>query len=119
MLLDHFNLLVPPSQLEATISFLTSSLAHMGFKELERPIPTVVGLGETAAYFWIGVVEPDEVDEKSLDYLLRHNHIAFTAESQFPRPTIRSTTSFLFFWLCLTFFTVFLVFSTTLTPYNR
>lgn len=81
MPVDHFTLSVPLSKFEGIVSFLTTSLAHMGFKEHRRPIPTAVGLGEAHPYFWIGVADPNEVDEKSLDYLLKSNHIAFTADS--------------------------------------
>lgn len=56
----------------------------MGFKEIMRPIPTVVGMGETAPYFWIAAIGPEVADEKTQESILKKNHIAFTAESQSP-----------------------------------
>jgi hypothetical protein len=79
---DHFSLVVPEAKLEDLISFLTKSLGHLGFKEMMRPVPNVVGLGEESPYFWIRALCPEDVDGKSVDGLLKQNHIAFTAESK-------------------------------------
>ena len=40
-----------------------------------RPIPTVVGMGETQPYFWMNAIDTKEPAARQ--------HIAFTAESQF------------------------------------
>lgn len=84
MPLDHFCVPVPQSKLEDLIVFLTTSLA--GFKEIMRPIPNVVGLGEVRPYFWLTGVDATDIDAKSLDLTLKKNHIAFTAESMSARP---------------------------------
>jgi hypothetical protein len=55
---DHAGYYVWPSQLEAEVSFLTASLAHMGIKELMRPVPTVVGLGpDKDPFLWVAAFD--------------------------------------------------------------
>lgn len=81
MPLDHFSIYIPISKIDAIVAFLTSSLQHLGFKEFIRPVPFVVGMGESKPYFWITGINPEEVDEKMLEVLLKKQHIAFTAES--------------------------------------
>jgi hypothetical protein len=82
MPVDHFSLSVPQSQLESVITFLVSSLQHLGFKEHMRPIPSVVGLGEATPYLWITGLDPVDGDEKTYETLLKKTHIAFTAQRQ-------------------------------------
>ena len=42
------------SQFEAEITFLISSFSHLGMKEFLRPVPGVVGLGDTdRPWLWI------------------------------------------------------------------
>ena len=79
MPIDHFCLAVPQSKFEGLITFLTTSLA--GFKEIIRPVPNVVGLGEFHPYFWLTGLDSADVDAKTLELALKRNHIAFTAES--------------------------------------
>ncbi|EPE25375.1 Glyoxalase/Bleomycin resistance protein/Dihydroxybiphenyl dioxygenase [Glarea lozoyensis ATCC 20868] len=74
--LDHFAIPVPAPKFEETIKFLTTSLAFSNFKEITRPIPTVVGLGETAPYIWLSAVEGDEAEFKNV---MKGMHIAFNA----------------------------------------
>ncbi|KAG9230638.1 glyoxalase/bleomycin resistance protein/dioxygenase [Amylocarpus encephaloides] len=81
MPLDHISILVPISKLEDMITFLTTSLGHLGFKELMRPIPTVVGFGEQQPYFWISTFEPKPGTEEVAADLLKKNHFAFTAQT--------------------------------------
>lgn len=82
---DHFSLVVPPSKFEPLIEWLVTSLSHLGFKEHMRPVPSVVGLGDTSPYFWLSSCLPEEVDEKAALALLKSTHVAFTAESTFFR----------------------------------
>lgn len=82
MPIDHFSILVPKTKLNPLISFLTTSLGHMGFKELFRPIDNVVGLGEQIPYFWLKGCVPDDVSEESLMTVLKGMHLAFRAESE-------------------------------------
>lgn len=82
MPLDHFSINVPLSKLDGVIAFLTSSLKHLGLKEIVRPVPFVVGLGEKAPYFWITGIDPDYADEKTQELLSKKQHVAFTAESK-------------------------------------
>lgn len=82
MPLDHSSVTVPASKFEQTVSFLTTSLAHLGFKELYRPIPTVVGMGEEKPYFWVDArADIDAREEEVLLKVLKTTHIAFAAES--------------------------------------
>ena len=85
MPLDHFAIYVPQSKFEDLVTFLTASLGHLGFKEFMRPVPNVVGLGETTAYFWMSGV-PEDVDDKSHGTVMKKDHIAFTAESGLTSP---------------------------------
>lgn len=81
MPLDHSSLTVPASSVAPLLTFLTSSLAHLGFKEQIRFGPYVVGLGEDKAYFWIaGILSPD-ADAKTVEDMLKKQHFAFGAES--------------------------------------
>jgi hypothetical protein len=80
MPLDHFCISVPAAQFEDTIKFITTSLGHMGVKENVRPIPTVVGLGESSTYFWLSSVEGDDAEYKRV---LKGMHVAFTAGSMY------------------------------------
>ena len=81
MPVDHFPLIVPPSAFDATVKFLIDSLGHLGFKEFWRPMPGVVGMGETDAYFWISSVSANGINEAALMKTLERTHIAFQAES--------------------------------------
>ena len=84
MPLDHFSLLVPQSKFEDMIKFLHNSLQHMGFKEQVRPAPSVVGMGEANPYLWVAGLDSKGGDEKIQESVMKEQHIAFTAESQFP-----------------------------------
>lgn len=48
-IVDHFSLPCPAHLLEAEIAFLTGAFACLGVRELTRPVPSVVGLGCSAA----------------------------------------------------------------------
>lgn len=78
MPLDHFNLCVPEEKLQGVTEFLLKSLEHMGFKEIMRPVPHIVGLGEGYnPYLWLaGMKEEGEPGR------LRATHVAFTAKGQ-------------------------------------
>jgi hypothetical protein len=82
MPLDHYSVTVPASKFKQTVSFLTTSLAHLGFKELYRPTPTVAGMGEEKPYFWVDArADIDAAEEEVLLKVLKTTHIAFAAES--------------------------------------
>jgi hypothetical protein len=83
MPLDHISLVVPQPTLDPLITFLTTTLSHIGFKEIVRPIPDVVGLGEGNPYLWITGLVPEGVEDESLKKLLKGLHVAFVAESEF------------------------------------
>ena len=81
MALDHFSFIVPKSSLEGVVAFLASSLQHMGFKEMIRPVPYVVGMGDTKPFLWIACIDAKDVDQMTVEIFLKNQHIAFTAES--------------------------------------
>lgn len=84
MPVDHYTLQVPASKMEELIAFLLASLGHMGIKEHYRPIPEVAGLGDPdRPYFWISGLIPAGTDEGTVLALLKSNHMAFTAKSEF------------------------------------
>ena len=78
MPVDHFCLRVAKSQLEPIVEFITKSLEPLGIKEVMRPVPTAVGLGDSAAWLWFTGAEGDEEAFKTV---LKGTHVAFTAES--------------------------------------
>lgn len=78
MPLDHMTLTVPQAKLEDIIKFLTASLQPLGFKEIMRPLPNIVGLGEKAPYFWLNVHDGDAETQEAI---FKKQHIAFTATS--------------------------------------
>lgn len=82
---DHFSLQVPASKFEAVISFLTTSLKAINFKEFYRPVLTTVGLGDDRPYLWIVAVPEEDGLGAALGTILKehHVHMAFTAESKF------------------------------------
>lgn len=82
MPLDHFSLTLPAPKVAPLVTFLTSSLAHLGFKEHTRYGPYIVGLGEETAYFWLAGILSEDADEKTVVEMLKKQHIAFAAESK-------------------------------------
>lgn len=81
MPVDHFTLTVPRAKLDEVVTFLTTSLAHLGFHEIVRPIPTVVGMGETKPYFWLNTVNLEGDEAKGFEAGLKAQHIAFSAKN--------------------------------------
>ncbi|KAL8976633.1 MAG: hypothetical protein Q9205_007396 [Flavoplaca limonia] len=79
MPLDHSSLTVPPSAVAPLITFLTSSLAHLGFKEHIRFGPHVIGMGEEMPYFWLVGIVSEDADEKTVKEVLGGGHFAFGA----------------------------------------
>jgi len=73
MPVDHTTLIVPTDKLEGLVAFLKEAYAPLGFKEIMRPSPKSVGLGETAPYFLI------IGDDNAKDEVVKRHHIAFTA----------------------------------------
>ncbi|KAI4219680.1 MAG: hypothetical protein L6R36_008155 [Xanthoria steineri] len=81
MPLNHSSFTLPALKVAPLLTFLTSSLAHLGFKEHARFGPYVVGLGEERAYFWLAGILSEDVDGKTMDEVLSKQHFAFTAEN--------------------------------------
>lgn len=65
MSISHVVLPVPPGKrnVDTELSFCLASLAHLGVKEIMRPLPTSVGFGKDVPNFWIS-----DVDEKETPY---------------------------------------------------
>ncbi|KAI5807753.1 hypothetical protein DFH27DRAFT_511529 [Peziza echinospora] len=81
MPLDHFSLTVPRRTFEGLVKFLLDSLQHMGYKEHMRPMPNVVGLGDTAPFLWFVGADLQDGEEELQVALLKRQHIAFTAKN--------------------------------------
>jgi hypothetical protein len=100
MPLHHFCVLVPPTKLEYLVTFLTTSLAHLDFREFARPVPGMVGMGNDSPYLWVDSYHVvNEADVNAVQRMLDVTHVAFTANStlheraghQSPRPTADQT----------------------------
>ncbi|TVY45908.1 hypothetical protein LSUB1_G000486 [Lachnellula subtilissima] len=62
MPLDRMTLTVPHAKRDAITSFLATSLHSLSLKEIKRPLPHTVGLGEeTAPYFWLNSSSAEQV----------------------------------------------------------
>jgi hypothetical protein len=77
--IDHTAIVVPASQLDGVVSFLLAALKPLGLKEMLRPIPNSVGLGDQTPFFWVTGIEGDE---KTLEAVMKNEHTAFTAASR-------------------------------------
>lgn len=77
--LDHTAIVVPASKLEDVVQFLLAALEPLGLKEMMRPIPTSVGLGDQTPFFWVGAVEGDA---ETLEKVMQLQHPAFSASSR-------------------------------------
>lgn len=75
---DHMCLVVPASKLDKMAEFLIAALKPWGFKEIMRPVPNSVGLGDQLPFFWIAGLEGDA---ETLEKVTRSQHIAFRAAS--------------------------------------
>ncbi|TAQ91421.1 hypothetical protein B7494_g132 [Chlorociboria aeruginascens] len=83
MPLDHFFITVPASELDGLVTFLISSLQHIGFKEYVRT-PTHAGLGDGTPYLWIAGDMPEDVEKtiRSVQKdLFTKQHVAFSAKN--------------------------------------
>lgn len=84
MPLHHISLHFPPSKFDAVLTFYLAALAPLGYRELSRPGPRIIGLGvpATGPEFWIhghgneNTCEDDQQKEKV--------HAAFRAEGVSP-----------------------------------
>jgi len=81
--ISHLGISVREDVFEETVNFYLTALAPLGYKELMRPLKTVIGLGASGGpEFWIVVKE--RANEK------HDTHIAFSASSMvrwLPQPT--------------------------------
>lgn len=81
MPLDHFNITVPEANFEDLITFLQESLAHLGFKEMMRPMPKLVGMGDTEPFFWMSSCPSEGTDMSAYKTALKKTHIALNAQN--------------------------------------
>jgi hypothetical protein len=78
---SHVSLPVPFSKADAEAAFLLAAFGHMGLKEIARPGPGVVGLGENAPWLWIsGLQRREPIDD---DTRILQVHLALTATGTF------------------------------------
>jgi hypothetical protein len=60
--LDHLGITVPRAKFDETVAFYLATLAPLGYREMLRPVPNVVGLGVYHPDFWISCC-PEGQDE--------------------------------------------------------
>jgi hypothetical protein len=77
--IDHTAIVVPASQLDGVVNFLLAALKPLGLKEMMRPIPNSVGLGDQTPFFWVTGIEGDA---KTPEAVMKNEHTAFTAASR-------------------------------------
>lgn len=77
--IDHAAIIVPASKLDDFVKFLLAALGPLGLKEMMRPVPNSVGLGDQTPFFWVTGVEGDA---KTLETVVLREHFAFTAASK-------------------------------------
>lgn len=82
MPVDHTSLAVPLSKVDEEVAFLLAAFAHMGLKEVMRPVAGVVGVGdETGPFLWISGFDmnfspiPDDAQ-------IFRTHLALTAKGR-------------------------------------
>ncbi|KAH0844093.1 hypothetical protein AYO21_02152 [Fonsecaea monophora] len=76
----HLSYPVAFSKVDAEVAFLVGAFGHMGLKEFMRPVPGVVGLGDTKPWLWVSGLEdrqPIPDDAKVL-----RNHLALEAKDR-------------------------------------
>ncbi|KAI9804109.1 MAG: hypothetical protein M1825_001511 [Sarcosagium campestre] len=75
MPIDHSAIRVPASKFDETVTFYLKALAPLGYVEIMRPFPQLVGLGAGGKPdFWIGVTDGETVAPAV--------HFAFTAQDR-------------------------------------
>lgn len=77
--IDHTAIVVPASKLDDVVKFLLAALEPLGLKEMMRPIPNSVGLGDQTPFFWVTGIEGDA---KILETVMQGEHTAFSASSE-------------------------------------
>lgn len=87
MLIDHVSYPVPFSKVDDEVNFLLAACAHMGIHECMRPVPGVVGMGDTAPWLWIGGLEENHQPIPD-DAKLGRTHLALSAKGMFFSPNV-------------------------------
>jgi hypothetical protein len=77
--IDHTAIVVPAAKLDNVIKFLLAALEPLGLREMMRPIPTSVGLGDQTPFFWVTGIEGDA---KTLELVMQNEHTAFSAHGR-------------------------------------
>jgi hypothetical protein len=78
--IDHTAIVVPAEKLDDVVKFLLVALEPLGLKEMMRPIPNSVGLGDQTPFFWVTGIEGDA---KTLEAVLQNEHTAFSANGKY------------------------------------
>jgi hypothetical protein len=78
--IDHTAIVVPASKLDDFVKFLLAALEPVGIKEMMRPVPNSVGLGDQTPFFWVSGLEGDP---ETLEAVVRSEHTAFSASSKY------------------------------------
>ena len=78
--LDHTALVVPASKLDDFVKFVLAALEPLGLKEMMRPVPNSVGLGDQTPFFWVTGIEGDA---RTLEAFVQNEHTAFSAKGEY------------------------------------
>ena len=78
--IDHAAIVVPAAKLDDFVNFLVAALEPLGLKEMMRPIPTSVGLGDQTPFFWVSGIEGDA---QTLALVMENEHTAFSANGRY------------------------------------
>lgn len=80
MPLDHIAMYVQADRLDEFVTWLAAAGEPLGFKEMFRPMPSLVAMGENKPWFW--VYGDDKLNEVTNTW--RHPHMGFVAKGQPP-----------------------------------
>ncbi|EGC48095.1 glyoxalase/bleomycin resistance protein/dioxygenase [Histoplasma capsulatum var. duboisii H88] len=83
--LSHLGFCVPASRLDEVVAFYKAALAPLGYRELMRPAPHVVGFGAYYPDFWITGVEGEEDGDDARDengLKRKPIHVAFDTKNR-------------------------------------
>ncbi|KAJ9642099.1 uncharacterized protein PV06_03331 [Exophiala oligosperma] len=79
--IDHITIPCAASKVDAEVAFFIKAFAHMGVKEVMRPFPDYVGLGDTSPWLWISGLN-EKFEPIADDVHIQSMHVAVTAKDR-------------------------------------
>lgn len=80
--IDHITIPCAASKVDAEVAFFIKAFAHMGVKEVMRPFPDYVGLGDTSPWLWISGLN-EKFEPIADDVHIQSMHVAVTAKGMY------------------------------------